>query len=112
MVRDILKVLLTRTNLDRAVVNQEAVQLLEGLASAIRPAEDDIGDTAALGVRAVHEFDSLDVANRLDEVFLKSVSQSSVWSGTWRPQRRSFESYPSRPSRKEASQRRAVSGEQ
>jgi hypothetical protein len=35
-------------DLDRAVVDEKPVQLLEGLASAIRLAEGNIGDTAAL----------------------------------------------------------------
>jgi hypothetical protein len=35
-------------NLDRAAVNQQAVQLLEGLASTLAITERDIGDAAAL----------------------------------------------------------------
>lgn len=34
--------------LDRSVVDEEAVQLLEGLASAVRPVEGHVCDTTAL----------------------------------------------------------------
>lgn len=57
-------------NLNRATVNEKAVQLLKGSASAIRLVEQDVGDTAALRVGAVRELDALDGADRLDKVFL------------------------------------------
>lgn len=57
-------------DLDRTSIDKEAVQLLEGLASAIRLAEDDVGDAAADRVGAVGNLDLLDGANCLGEVFL------------------------------------------
>jgi len=59
-----------KTYLNRAVVDEEAVQFLEGLASAVRLGEGDIGDTAALRVGAVRKLDPLDGTDRLDKVFL------------------------------------------
>lgn len=63
-------------DLDRAVVDEQTIELLEGLASAIRLVEGDVGDTAALRVGSIHEVDSLDRSYSLDEVFLwRKVSQ-------------------------------------
>jgi hypothetical protein len=65
-------------NLDRATIDEETVQFLEGRASAIGLAEDDRSDATALRVGAVGEFNPLDGANNLDEVFLsgaRSVSE-------------------------------------
>ncbi len=56
--------------LDRAVVNKQAVQLLESPASTIRLVEDDVGDATALRVGAVGQLNALDGANRLNKVFL------------------------------------------
>jgi hypothetical protein len=67
-------------NLDGAAVDEQAVQLLEGLASTICLAENDRCDTTALRVGAVGQLDPLDRANGLNEVFLsgKSVSEFEV----------------------------------
>lgn len=67
--------------LDRATVNQQTVQLLERLASAIGFTERDVGNTTALGVGAVGQFDPLDGADRLDKVFLLGtrVSEPKAW---------------------------------
>ncbi len=56
--------------LNRAVVNEQAVQLLKGPASAIRFAKDDVGNATALRVGAVRQFNLLNGANRLNKVFL------------------------------------------
>lgn len=61
-------------NLDGAAINEKTIELLEGLASAVRLMEDDIGNTAALRVGAVRELNTLDGANRLDKVFLYGAS--------------------------------------
>lgn len=57
-------------NLDWSVVNQEAVELLESLASTGSVAESDVGDSPALGVGAVDQLNPLDRADRLNKVFL------------------------------------------
>lgn len=49
--------------LDRAVVDEKTVQLLEGLASAIRLAECDVGNATANRVGSVRDVDSLDGSN-------------------------------------------------
>ena len=58
------------TDLDRAIVDQETVKLLEGLASAVRLAEGDVGDAAADRVGAIGKLDLLDVSNRLGKILL------------------------------------------
>ena len=60
------------TYLDGATIDKESVELLEGLASAVRLAEDDIGDAAADRVGTVGDLDLLDEADGLSEVLLKS----------------------------------------
>jgi hypothetical protein len=62
--------LASEANLDRSVVNEEAIQLLESLARAVWLVKGDIGDATADGVGAIDEVDSLDGSNGLDEVFL------------------------------------------
>lgn len=59
-----------QTNLDRTVIDKEAVEGLEGLASTLRLVENDIGNAARLRVRAVRKFNLLDRAYRLNKVFL------------------------------------------
>lgn len=56
--------------LDRAVINQETIELLEGLTSAVRLEEGHVGDAAALRVGTIRNFDLLDGSHRLNEVFL------------------------------------------
>lgn len=62
--------LCSQAYLDRAVVNEQAVQLLESAASTIWLVEDDVGNATALRVGAVGKLNTLDGANRLDKVFL------------------------------------------
>jgi hypothetical protein len=57
-------------NLDRSTIDEETVQFLEGRASAVGLAEDDRSDATALRVGTIGEFDPLNGANNLDEVFL------------------------------------------
>lgn len=67
-------------NLDRSVVHEKAVQLLESLAGAVRLVESDIGNATADRVGTVNEVDSLDGSDSLDKVFLvvQCVSSSIV----------------------------------
>lgn len=51
------------TYLDGAVVDEKTVQLLEGLASAIRVTEGNVRDAAADGVGSVGDFYPLDGSN-------------------------------------------------
>lgn len=60
------------TYLDWAVVNKQAVQLLEGLTSAIRLAEDNVGNSPALRVRSIGDLDLLDRTNGLNKVLLRN----------------------------------------
>jgi hypothetical protein len=64
--------------LDRPVVDEEAIQLLEGLASTVRLVEGHVCDTTALRVGAVGELNSLDRTNGLDEVFLSGENSVSL----------------------------------
>jgi hypothetical protein len=57
-------------NLDRAVVNKQAVQGVESLVCAIRLVEDDGGDAAAYAVGAVGQLDLLNRTDRGDKVLL------------------------------------------
>lgn len=66
------------THLDRSVVNQKAIQLLEGLAGAVRLVECHVGDTTALRVGAVRDLDSLDGTNGLDEILLSGGNSVSL----------------------------------
>ncbi len=61
---------LLQAYLDRAAINQQAVQLLEGGAGAVRLVEGDVGNSTALRVGAVDDVDPLDGSDGLDEVFL------------------------------------------
>lgn len=45
---------LDMTYSDRPIVNEQTVQLLVGLAGAIRVMENDIGDSTAASSRSVH----------------------------------------------------------
>ena len=56
--------------LDRAVIDQETIQLLESFTGAIRLVKGHVCDTAALRVGTVRKLNSLDRAHRLNEVFL------------------------------------------
>lgn len=58
--------------LDGTAVDQQSVESRECLGSTLRLAEGDIGDTSALGVGAVGQFNLLDGADRLNKVFLGS----------------------------------------
>lgn len=60
-------------NLDRTVVNQKAVELLESLASTGSVAESDVGDSPTLGVGTVDQLDPLDRADRLNKIFLRGT---------------------------------------
>ena len=56
--------------LNRAVVNEEAVQLLESKASAAGLVEDDVGNATALRVGSIGQLHLLDTTNSLSKVFL------------------------------------------
>lgn len=56
--------------LDRTVVNEQSIQLVEGNTRAIRLVEDDVGNAAALRVRAIRQLHPLDTTNSLGKVFL------------------------------------------
>lgn len=56
--------------LDGAAVNEQAIQLGVGLASAIGMVKDNLGDTAAGATGAVRQLDFLDLADGGLEVFL------------------------------------------
>lgn len=60
------------TYLDWAVVNKQTVQLLEGLTSAIRLAEDNVGNSTTLRVRSIGDLDLLDRTNGLNKVLLRN----------------------------------------
>ena len=56
--------------LDRAVINEEAVQRVERLGSSVGMVESDVGDTATNAARAVRNLNLLDLTNGLLEVLL------------------------------------------
>lgn len=60
-------------DLDGAVIDEKAVQFLEGLASASSVAEGHVGDAPALRVGAVHQLDLLDGTDGLNKVFLRGT---------------------------------------
>lgn len=61
------------------VVNLHAIELLRRFGSRCRPAEDDLGDTAAAALRSIGEKYFLDMTNSLAEVVLNQSNVSSVW---------------------------------
>ena len=56
--------------LNRAVVNEEAVQLLESKTSAAGLVEDDVGNATALRVGSIGQLHLLNSTNSLSKVFL------------------------------------------
>ena len=62
---------LERTDLHRFLVNEEPIQRRECVVGAIGLVEDDSGDAAALTIGPVGDENSLDWADRFDEIFLQ-----------------------------------------
>ncbi len=65
-----------KTYLDRAVIDEETIQVRERLAGAVGMREDDGGDATADTTRSIGQFDPLDMTNRPGEVFLMVEGRS------------------------------------